>query len=147
MLNSIQRTSNYQNSRPNFGMAIRNASARNVIEEIGQNLNLSRKFEELVIAAERNPIDVAVDISGKAEGVVLVAPNNVKIPDSFIPKTTTWLDAVTQGAKKAAELKPDTTPKPTPVGVQNEQQRLVENITAITDRHSNYHMDSFSQIG
>lgn len=147
MLNSIQRTANYQNSRPNFGMSIRNAAARNVIEEIGQNLNLSRQFEELVIAAEKTPIDIAVDRSGKAAGVVLIDPRNVKIPNSFIPKETTWLDAVTKGVKKAAELTPDTTPKPTPVGVQNEQQRLIENITAITNGHSNYYMDSFSQMG
>lgn len=54
MLNSIQRTSNYQNSRPNFGLLERKF-ARRLLDTAGYNPTLRQRALETINRANRTP--------------------------------------------------------------------------------------------
>lgn len=68
MLNPIQRTSNYQNSRPNFGMAIESKLVDAMYEYAGTDLKLTREVTELVKrAADNKLIHVVLNKPGRDE--------------------------------------------------------------------------------
>ena len=54
MLNSIQRTSNYQNSRPNFGMALTPQMGAELIRASGDDIKLLERAVDLTARAAKN---------------------------------------------------------------------------------------------
>lgn len=145
MLNSIQRTSNYQNSRPNFGMAIRRNATEKVLGEIGHNISGLRELETLTRkAADNSAADVGLATAG-TEGIVLIDEHNVRIPNSFIPKQGTWLETIRMGVTEAENKKPAPLPK-VEEGSTNEAERLIDTIKTLS-QGSGYYQDHFSQMG
>lgn len=90
MLNSIQRTSNYQNSRPNFGMALSQGVVEALFTEAGEQLSKQRDVKALARRAfENKAVNVVKDTIQKGgtirKGTSLYdALRHTIIPDTFI---------------------------------------------------------------
>lgn len=118
MLSSIQRTSNYQNSRPNFGMAISKSLAEEMIFH-AKDLSTMKKVEAIATRAAQNTmIDVRVTTkegehrhSDFINGTRLFNRYaNKPMEDTFVPYSTSIpdLNSIEQQVIKAEELSRET---------------------------------------
>lgn len=90
MLSPIQRTSNYQNSRPNFGMALSEGVVDALFTEAGEKLSKQRDVRALARRAfETKTVNIIKDCRQKGstiiEGTSLYdTSSHTIIPDTFV---------------------------------------------------------------
>lgn len=103
MLNSVQRTSNYQNSRMNFGMAL-NEKVIIDLNSAAQDVITRRKVEDLVKEASTNQDFHVIKArnSFNEVGTFIEASNGVGVPSSFVKGFS--IESVTMQVKRAQDM-------------------------------------------
>lgn len=114
MLNSIQRTSNYQNSRPNFGMALTSTLAADLISQAGTS---TKKLNQVLALAKRAAENQDVHLSPFRNGTVLLSNGGSHIElGTYVPGTK--FRTIEKQVRRAEEIR-------TPQQIINQIQNLI----------------------